>query len=68
MTDAPNSAHPPLNADARARMEALNAEAGGLSIWLRPQANAPAQRPWFRDAEAGAAGQMAQGRVGAGQM
>ena len=68
MTDAPKSAHPPLNADARARMEALNAEAGGLSIWLRTQANAPAQCPWFREAEAGAAGQMAQGRVGAGQM
>ena len=33
--------------DARAAMEALNAEAGKLNIWLRTQANAPAQRPWF---------------------
>ncbi len=68
MTEAPKAAHPPLNADARARMEALNAEAGNLSIWLRTQANAPAQRPWFRDEGLGASGEMAQGRVGAGQM
>ena len=58
----------PLSTDARARMEALNAEAGHLSIWLRTQANAPAQRPWFRDAAVEAAGQLAPGRVGAGQM
>ena len=35
---------------ARAAMEAMNAEAEGLHIWLRTQANAPAQRPWFRNA------------------
>ena len=35
--------------DAREAMERLNAEAGKLHIWLRTQANAPAQRPWFRD-------------------
>ena len=48
---APN----PLNADARARMEALNAEAGQYAIWLRTQANAPAQRPWFHDTDVKAA-------------
>ncbi len=66
MTDAPKPS--PLNADARARMEALNAEAGDLSIWLRTQANAPAQRPWFHATDIGASGEMAQGRVAAGQM
>ena len=35
--------------DARAAMESLNQEAGKFNIWLRTQANAPAQRPWFRD-------------------
>jgi len=35
--------------DAREAMERLNGEAGKLHIWLRTQANAPAQRPWFRD-------------------
>ena len=34
---------------AREAMESLNAEAGKYNIWLRTQANAPAQRPWFRD-------------------
>ena len=58
----------PLNADARARMEALNAEAAQYAIWLRTQANAPAQRPWFADTDVKASGEMAQGRVAAGQM
>ena len=35
--------------DAKEAMERLNTEAGGLHIWLRTQANAPAQRPWFRE-------------------
>jgi len=39
----------PLPAGAKEAMERLNAEAGNLNIWLRTQANAPAQRPWFRD-------------------
>ena len=54
--------------DARAAMEALNAEAGPLNIWLRTQANAPAQRPWFRDTGIEAAGQLAggSGEVAAG--
>ena len=51
--------------DAKAAMESLNAEAGKLHIWLRTQANAPAQRPWR---EAAGAGAVASGRVGAAQM
>src|SRR5207248_8865412 len=60
----------PLNSTARAAMEKLNAEAerAGLHIWLRTQANAPAQRPWFRDGGLEAGGQVAAGRVGANQM
>jgi gentisate 1,2-dioxygenase len=58
----------PLAADARARMEALNAEAAHLAIWLRTQANAPAQLPWFRDTGTGVSGHLASGRVGSGQM
>ena len=54
--------------DAREAMERLNAEAGGLHIWLRTQANAPAQRPWFRDTELQTSGELASGRVGAAQL
>jgi gentisate 1,2-dioxygenase len=54
--------------DAKEAMERLNAEAGKLHIWLRTQANAPAQRPWFRDTGLAAAGRLAQGRVGAAQL
>jgi gentisate 1,2-dioxygenase len=57
-----------LPSDARAAMERLNAEAGKLNIWLRTQANAPAQRPWFRDTDIDASGRMAPGRVGAAQI
>jgi gentisate 1,2-dioxygenase len=51
-------------------MEQLNAEAerSGLHIWLRTQANAPAQRPWFRDGGLEPGGELAKGRVGANQM
>ena len=55
-------------ADAREAMERLNAEAGGLHIWLRTQANAPAQRPWFRETGLQASGGLAEGRVGAAQL
>lgn len=55
-------------ADAREAMERLNAEAGKYHIWLRTQANAPAQRPWFRDTAIDAEGRLAGGRVGANQM
>ncbi len=58
----------PLNSTARAAMEAMNAEAAGLNIWLRTQANAPAQRAWFHDGGIEAGGHVAQGRVGANQM
>jgi gentisate 1,2-dioxygenase len=54
--------------NARAAMEALNTEAEGLHIWLRTQANAPAQRAWFRDSGLAPGGQVARGRVGANQM
>src|SRR4051812_46073304 len=59
---------PPLPAGAREAMERLNAEAGGLNIWLRTQANAPAQRPWFRDTDIDATGKLSGGRAGTGQM
>ena len=54
--------------DAREAMERLNAAAGRLHIWLRTQANAPAQRPWFRETALDAGGQIAAGRVGAAQL
>jgi gentisate 1,2-dioxygenase len=54
--------------DAREAMERLNAEAGQLNIWLRTQANAPAQRPWFRETGLEASGRLAEGRVGAAQV
>ena len=67
-TEPKPPARPALPTKAREAMEQLNAEAGNLNIWLRTQANAPAQRPWFRDAEIDTAGSMASGRVGAGQL
>jgi gentisate 1,2-dioxygenase len=54
--------------DAKEAMERLNAEASGLHIWLRTQANAPAQRPWFRETGIEASGQVAGGRVGKAQL
>jgi gentisate 1,2-dioxygenase len=57
-----------MRQDARAALEALNGEAGKLHIWLRTQANAPAQRPWFCETGLGAAGEVAPGRVGAAQL
>ena len=54
--------------DAREAMERLNAEAAPLNIWLRTQANAPAQRPWFRETGLTASGRIAAGRVGAAQL
>jgi gentisate 1,2-dioxygenase len=57
-----------LPSTARAAMERLNGEAAGLHIWLRTQANAPAQRPWFEDNGLEVGGRLAEGRVGANQM
>ena len=58
----------PKPVNAREAMERLNAEAGQFNIWLRTQANAPAQQPWFRDAGIEASGKVAAGRVGANQI
>src|SRR5258706_2855611 len=59
---------PAARLNAREAMEALNAEAGKFNIWLRTQANAPAQRPWFRDTGIEAGGTLAAGRGGAHQI
>ena len=67
MTQAPH-ARAPLASAAREKMEALNQEAAPLNIWLRTQANAPAQRPWFKETGLAAAGELAAGRVAAAQM
>lgn len=61
------SGRKPLPTDAREAMERLNQEAAPLAIWLRTQANAPAQQPWFRESAVGDRGQLAHGRVAAGQ-
>lgn len=70
MSAAPAKAHAraPLAAKARDAMEALNGDAAHLNIWLRTQANAPSQKPWFTHTEAAVAGEIAQGKVAAGQM
>lgn len=65
MTDTSTA---PAKVDARAAMEALNAEAGQFNIWLRTQANAPAQKAWFKPSSVEEAGRLAQGRVAGGQM
>lgn len=57
-----------IPSSARDAMEALNVEAKPLHIWLRTQANAPAQRPWFRETAIESTGQQASGRVAAGQL
>jgi gentisate 1,2-dioxygenase len=66
-TTEPSKPRAALSNRAREAMEKLNQEAGGLHIWLRTQANAPAQRPWFRDTGLDQ-GALAGGRVGAGQL
>jgi gentisate 1,2-dioxygenase len=63
-----SAARAALPSKAREAMEKLNAEAAPLNIWLRTQANAPAQRPWYRETEMRTAGDMAAGRVAAGQL
>jgi gentisate 1,2-dioxygenase len=68
ITESDQKPRPPLPAGAREAMEQLNTETGPLNIWLRTQANAPAQRPWFRETNLDAAGQVAGGRVGTNQM
>jgi len=68
VTEASAQSRAALPSSARAAMEALNAEAEGLHIWLRTQANAPAQRSWFQGGGIETGGQIAAGRVGANQM
>ena len=53
---------------ARAALEAPVCAEGRLHIWLRTQANAPAQRPWFHDDGLETGGRLAEGRVGKNQM
>ncbi len=66
MTVATKPAH---TADAAEAMEQLNSETAKLNAWIRTEANAPAQRPWFTDTGgATGAGQLAKGRVAVNQM
>ncbi len=67
-TAAAENVAPSAHVDAREAMERLNAEAGKFNIWLRTQANAPAQQPWFRDTGIEVGGKLAAGRVGANQI
>ena len=48
-------------------LEQLNVETAKLHAWIRTQANAPAQRPWFADVS-DAVGELAKGRVAANQL
>ena len=48
-------------------MDQMNTETAKLHAWIRTQANAPAQRPWFTDMGE-ASGTLAKGRVAANQM
>jgi gentisate 1,2-dioxygenase len=38
-----------LSSKARELMEAINTDAGKHNIWVRTQANSPAQKPWFSE-------------------
>jgi gentisate 1,2-dioxygenase len=54
---------------AHEMLDALNTETAKFHAWIRTQANAPAQRPWFADTGgATGAGELAKGRVAANQM
>src|SRR5690348_18194629 len=57
-----------LSNKARELMEAINTEAADHNIWVRTQANAPAQRPWFSETSGEGSGQLATGRVALNQM
>src|SRR6516164_4586580 len=57
-----------LSNKARELMEEINQEAGKHNIWVRTQANAPAQRPWFSETAGEGSGQLASGRVAVNQM
>ena len=70
MSSYPRDASPPAPGtfNSRAAMEQLNQAAAHLHIWIRTQANQPVQAPWCHDALRSPAGEMASGRVGAGQL
>jgi gentisate 1,2-dioxygenase len=51
---------------SRELMEELNKDAAEHGVWVRTQANAPAQRPWFTETE-GPSGRLSQGKVGVSQ-
>src|SRR6201987_5440277 len=57
-----------LSNKARELMEAINSEAAKHNIWVRTQANAPAQRPWFSETGGEGSGQLGSGRVAVNQM
>jgi gentisate 1,2-dioxygenase len=57
-----------LSNKARELMEAINTEAGKHNVWVRTQANAPAQRPWFSQTDGAGAGKLASGRVATAQL
>ena len=48
--------------------KAINSEAAKHNIWVRTQANAPAQRPWFSETSGEGSGQLGTGRVAVNQM
>src|SRR6202040_4082573 len=58
----------PLSNKAREMMEAINGDAAKHNVWIRTQANAPAQHPWFSATSGEGSGQLASGRVAANQM
>ena len=50
-------------------LDQLNTETPKLHVWIRTQANSPAQRPWFADPGGVAGtGDLAKGRVAANQL
>jgi gentisate 1,2-dioxygenase len=57
-----------LSNKAREMMEAINTDAAKHHVWIRTQANAPAQQPWFSATSGEGSGQLASGRVAAAQM
>jgi gentisate 1,2-dioxygenase len=57
-----------LSNKARELMEAINTEAGKHNVWVRTQANAPAQKAWFSETSGEGSGQLATGRVAVNQM
>jgi gentisate 1,2-dioxygenase len=57
-----------LSNKARELMEEINSEAGKHNIWVRTQANAPAQRPWFSETGGEGSGELASGRVAVAQL